>query len=491
MSTIKKQGIQNAIITYIGVIIGFVSLLFIQPNLLKPEELGLTRILVAAASLIATLLPMGVSGVTTKFFPYFRNAEKGHHGYFGFMLLFPLIGSLLCGCLIYLFKDDIINQYKEQSFLFTQYFDLLFPFSIGIGLNVALNAYCASLFKTRIISISEGIFARVMFILLITIYYFHWISLTQFLYLYVSISLLQAISLMIYIYIVDTPSLKIDASHLKNIGIKKLLQFGFLLTLSTVSSLSLKHLDTIMLGKYMGLELVGIFTVTAYISLVIEIPLTSLERITHTKVSQAWANNDVESIKKIYYQSVKYLLLIGGLLLIGIVLNIHDLLSFLPEAYHKGATVAVIACIGAFLNIVTGVNTSIIFTSEKYIYGTFLLIFLLILAFVLNLVFIPLWGIEGAALATTLSSAIYNLLKYFIIWKNFKMQPYDSSSVKIIGVIVFVFFIGYFLPCLSNAIVTIAFKAMAITTLYVGLIYYLKIAPELHSYISFKKNKQN
>ena len=155
MSSIKKQGIRNAIITYVGVVIGFISLMFIQPNLLKPEELGLTRILIAAASLVATILPFGISSVTIKFFPYFRNEEKKHHGYFGFMLLYPLFGALICGILIYTFKNIIISQYIEQSFLFTRFFDLLLPFAFIIGLNMALNAYCESLFKTTIIPFSK------------------------------------------------------------------------------------------------------------------------------------------------------------------------------------------------------------------------------------------------------------------------------------------------------------------------------------------------
>jgi O-antigen/teichoic acid export membrane protein len=484
LSSIKKQGIQNAIITYAGVAIGFVSLMFIQPSLLKPEELGLTRILLAASSLIATFLPLGISGVTTKFFPYFRNEEKRHYGYFGFMLLFPLVGTLICASVIYLFKHAIINQYIEQSFLFTEYFDLLLPFAIGMGLNITLNAYCASLFKTRIISFFEGIFTRVMFILLIIIYYIKWISLAQFMSLFVTVSLLQATFMMVYIYRIDKPSLKIDLDHLKKIGLSNLFKYGLLLTVSTVSSLSLKHLDTVLIGKYMGLEYVGVFAVAAYMALVIEIPLTSLERIAHAKIAQAWANKDENSIKKIYYQSVKYLLLIGGLLLIGIVINMNDLLSFLPEVYHKGATVGIIACVGGFLNIATGVNTSIIFTSEKYIYGTYLLFFLLIMAFVLNIIFIPSWGIEGAAFATALSSVLYNVLKYFIIWKNFKMQPYDWTSLKIVGVIIFVFAIAYFLPAFQHSVIS-----LVVTIVYIGLTYFLKLVPEFHKYIPFKKDR--
>ncbi len=487
MGSIQKQGIRNALITYTGVVIGFVSLLFIQPNLLKPEELGLTRILIAAASLIATILPLGVTSITAKFFPYFRNETKSHHGYFGFMLLFPLFGSFLCGILIYTFKNAIINQYVTQSLLFTRFFDLLLPFAIIISLNMALNAYSASLFKTTLTMLFEGIIARILFIFLLIIYYFHWIDLPQFMYLFVVIYLLQAISMVIYIYNIDKPSLKIDTTHLKSIGVGKLVKFGLLMTLAGFSSISLKHLDTLFIGKYMSLEYVGVFAVSAYISLVIEIPLTSLERITHFKVSQAWANKDIESIKKIYYQSVKYLMLIGGLLLIGITTNIHELLSLLPEIYQKGAIVSIIACVGGFLNIATGVNTSILFTSKKYIYGTYLLFFLFVLAFVLNIILIPLYGIEGAAMATALSSLIYNAVKYFIIWKNFKMQPYDSSSLKILFVIVFVFMICYFLPLVDNAIVSMLLRSTVITVMYLGLTYLLNIVPEFHKYIPFVK----
>ena len=487
MSTIKKQGIRNTIITYAGVVIGFVSLLFIQPNLLKPEELGLTKIIIAAASLIATVLPLGVSSVTTKYFPYFRNQEKGHHGYFGLMLLFPLAGAVICGLLIYLFKDIIIDQYKQQSYLFTQYFNLLLPLSFIIGLNMTLNAYCSSLFKTTIISFFEGILARVLFIILIVVYYLRWIDLTQMMYLFVGIYLNQVIAMVIYIYSIDKPSFKLDSGILKSVGVNNLIRFGLLLTLANFSSIGLKHLDTILIGKYMSLDYVGIFTLAAFIGLVIEIPLTSLERITHTKIAQAWSVNDTESIRKIYYQSVKYLMLIGGLLLVGIVSNITDLLSLLPAPYHQGAGVAVIACVGAFLNVSTGVNSSILFSSTKYMYGTYLLFLLLIMAFTLNIILIPMYGIVGAALATAISSVVYNAIKYIIILRHFGMQPFNTGSLKIAGVIVFTIGVAYFIPVFPNAVVSMIIKSGVITLMYGVLVYMFNIIPEYHHLIQRKK----
>jgi O-antigen/teichoic acid export membrane protein len=487
LSSIKKQGIQNAVITYVGVVIGFVSLIFIQPNLLKLEEVGLTRILIAAASLLATILPLGISSVTTRYFPFFRNEEKKHHGYFGFMLLFPLIGTVLCAILIYSFRHFIISQYIDQSPLFTQYFDLLLPLATIMGFNMALNTYSASLFKTTLITFFEGILSRVLFILLIVLHYFNLIDLSQFINLFVLSYLLQAICMCIYLISVGRTSFMIDKNYFSSVGVKKLVGFGLLLTLTNVSSLSLKHLDAILIGKYYDLSFVGVFAVAAYISVIIEIPLNSLERISHAKIAQAFANKDPESIKKIYYQSVKYLMLIGGLLLVGIICNVHELFSLLPEKYNIGINVTIISCCAAFLNVATGVNTSIIFNSSKYLYGTFLLVILMVMALLLNMWLIPSYGIVGAAFATGILAVVYNITKFIIILVHFKMQPYDSSSLKIVLVIGISFFISYFLPELNNVVFSMMLKGIVITTVYGVMTYVLKIVPEFHRYIPFVK----
>lgn len=489
MNSIKKQGIQNAVITYLGVGIGFISLMFIQPNLLRPEELGLTRILIAAASLLATILPLGVSSITTRFFPYFRNPSQKHHGYFGFMMLFPIAGTVLCAILVYSFRDLIIDQYIGQSPLFTYYFDMLLPLAAIMGVNMALNAYSASLFKTTIIAFLEGILSRVLFIVLIILYYFEWIDLTQFIHLFVLSYLLQTVWMCIYLFVTDRPSLIIEKKHLRSIGVNKLIGFGLLLTLTNVSSLSLKHLDAVLIGKYWDLTSVGVFAVAAYISLIIEIPLNSLERISHAKVAQGFANKDPESIRKIYYQSVKYLMLTGGLLLVGIISNVHELLGLLPEEYHAGASVTIISCCAAFLNVSTGVNTSIIFNSSKYLYGTILLFVLMVLALALNIWLIPLYGMVGAAMATGMLAVVYNVSKYFIILFFFKMQPYDISSVKILLVIALSFLIAFILPDVDNIYLSMFMKTVVISSVYLGLTYLLNIVPEFHKYLPGNKRE--
>jgi O-antigen/teichoic acid export membrane protein len=62
-----------------------------------------------------------------------------------------------------------------------------------------------------------------------------------------------------------------------------MLSYGFLLSFAAIASLGLKYLDSIMIGKYMAIEFVGIYSIVAFIPTVIEAPLNSLDRIAYTQ----------------------------------------------------------------------------------------------------------------------------------------------------------------------------------------------------------------
>ena len=180
-------------------------------------------------------------------------------------------------------------------------------------------------------------------------------------------------------------------------------------------------------------------------------------------------------------------MLIGGLLLVGILVNVQELLGLLPDEYQAGVNVTIISCCAAFLNVSTGVNTAILFNSSKYLSGTILLFVLMILALVMNLWLIPVYGMVGAAIATGALAVIYNVVKFVMILIFFKMQPYDLSSLKIIFIIGISFMIAFVLPHFENGILSMLIKSFTIATFYLGMTYLLKVVPEFHKYIPFHK----
>ena len=106
-----------------------------------------------------------------------------------------------------------------------------------------------------------------------------------------------------------------------------------------------------------------------------------------------------------------------------ITLNAPYVLKWLPTEYYQGLPVISILSLSALFNLMTGSNSSIIFTSDKFTAGAIALVSIAIIDIILLYTFIPIWGIEGAAWATCAASLLYNAFKWLYIKVKFKLQP--------------------------------------------------------------------
>lgn len=490
MGIIKRQAITNGIVTYAGIFIGFINLMVIQPKFLTAEELGLTRILYSCAMAIAIFIPLGIGGASTKYFPAFRDPKTKNHGYFGFMMLSPLVGFLMASVVLYFIKDFVVLQYSKESKLFTEFYNFIFPLSFVIAFISCLNIYCYGLLKSTVPVFLNDLVSRLMILILVPVYYIKLISLYQFIQLFVGVYAIQLSLLIFYIFYEEVPGFKIDWKYFRKNNLMKILKYGWLMWFAGLGSIGIKELGTIVLGKYMALQFVAIYAISAFIPTIIEAPLNALERITTSKIAYAWNENNQSEINVIYQKSTLYMLLIGGLLFLGININITDLLSFLPAKYHAGNTVVLIISIGTLFNMATGVNTAILFYSDEYRTGAFFLISLVFISFLFQVLFIPPWGINGAALATALSGMLFNLANFIFVWKKFHLQPFNINSLSIVLLILCCFMINYFLPNLPNVFINIIYRSVIISFTYFIMVYLLKIVPEFHHYIPFMNRKK-
>lgn len=482
MGIIQRQGLNNAIITFIGLLIGFASLLYVQPKFLTPEEIGLTRVLFSLSSLIGVFLPLGIGTITVKYFPMFRDRESGHNGFMGFVFAYMFTGAMVMLFALTIAKPFFINAYQEKSRLFTEYYNLVWPFSFIIGFNAVLTLYCNSIFKSTFPALVNEVLLRVVSIILFTVYFCKLISLSAFVYLFVGIYFAQGASLLLYLIIADKISISTNVKLIKEVGFKSMAIYGIWMSFVSVAAMGVKYIDSIVLGKY-SLYFVGIYTIAAFIPNVIEAPLLALERIASPKMAHAIVHGDMEEVKKIYYQSARYLLILGGLVFIGIVVNIQFVLQLLPAEYMGGLEVVYIISLGSLFTILGGNNTQIIFSSQNYFKGGILLIGVAILALVLNLLLIPKYGMNGAATAMALSTLAYSLSKFIIIYKQFKLQPYTFHTLIIVILIALCTAVGMLLPSVGNPIINILFRSTIITAIYVVVVYVLKLVPEANEFV--------
>ena len=491
MGVIKRQGIKNTIITYIGILIGAINIIFIQPKLLTPEELGLTRLLYDFAYMVGLAVPLGLPNIIVRFFPFFRNKDLKHNGFAGFVLAVFFIGFVIsAGCLL-IFKPLITVHYIDEAALFVNYFNFIIPFTFIVSAITVTTAYCQSLFKSTIPSFLNDICLRLGTIVITILYFNKLISLDYYVYLFIGLYAIELLIIIGYILLVDTISFIPDKALLKLYSIKTMMMFGLLLCLASVASFGIRKIDAILIGT-ISLGLVGVYTTAVFISSFIEVPLSALERISHTKIADSFAKQNFIEVEKIYTDSVKYLLVIGGLLFIGIntCTGYVYKIGGLPDAYVQCIDVVYIVSVGALINISTGINSAIMFYSKYYVLGTVLLVITLVITVLLNLLLIPVYGIYGAAVASTLGSLLFNFSKFIFIYYKFKFQPYTLKSLIIFSIIFTITFVGYILPDLfGKSLLNVLYKGSVVSLLYIMCVYKLKFAPEIFEMIKSKLKK--
>ncbi|CAN5736547.1 flippase [soil metagenome] len=484
MGTIQKQGLINALIIYFGVALGFFNQIVVQPHMLTTDEIGLWRVMINFAALLTTFLLLGASSTSIKYFASFRDQKSGHHGFLGLILLISCIGIFIGGCIFYSISDWIIHKYEAESPQFVDYFYWEFPLAVVMTLTICLNSYSSSLLKTTFPSFLDAVLVRIFLLSFTFIYFFKLISFNFFIASIFFSYLCQLLILCIFIYRIDKPSLRIDWSFFRKAGGSSIIRFSLLMALTGFSSVSLKFLDSVMIAAYLPLKLVGIYAVGAFIAVFIETPLNSLERIAGVKIAHGFEAKNMNEIKEIYYRSVRVLFLVGGFLAVCVITNIHDFLRLLPLDFMQVASVTIIISIGSIINMATGVNSPIIINSVYYKWNIVFLFVLLISTITLNLLLIPLYGMEGAAIGTGLASTVYNLIKFLFIWNKFGLQPYDIQSLKTLLVIILAFLSAFFIPVPVNPWMAMAERGLIIALVFSGLTYSLKIIPEYNHLLS-------
>lgn len=478
MGVIKRQGIKNTIATYLGVVIGFVNLLIIQPQLLSKEELGLTRLLFSFSMVVSTLVPLGIGNATIRFFPLFKNEEKRHYGYFGFTWIFLLIGFALASFSLLLFKGIIANLYAAESPLFNTYFNAVYPLVFFLAGVSIMGIYCAANYKSTIPTYLNDIAVRLLTIAAVLLYSFGFFGLDGFIMAFVAVYGMQFIAVLMYIFWFDRPGLKIDWAFFRAQQYGQLIRYGLLLWFASAAAIGLKYIDTIMIGQYMPLRFAGVYAVAAFIPTIIEAPLNAFDRIAASRIAFAWKENNRDEIASIYRKSSLYMFLIGGLLFLNVNINIHDLFTFLPAGYAEGAGVVMIISTGSLFNMATGLNAAVLFTSDRFRFGAILLIVLAMLLLLLQMLLIPILGMNGAALATSLASFIYNGIMFLYVKKHFQLNPFERENSVLLVLVVALFAIGWFLPSTGIPLVNIIYKSTLISAVYIGIAYAKNLAPE-------------
>jgi O-antigen/teichoic acid export membrane protein len=125
----------------------------------------------------------------------------------------------------------------------------------------------------------------------------------------------------------------------------------------------------------------------------------------------------------------------------------------------------------------TGVNTALIYYSELYKKGTYLLYLMIGTTLLLNICLIPVYGIIGAAIGTGVALLMYNVLKFWLIYKHYNLQPFGNYIYVIVLLFLVCLLVNCFLPHLNDTLLNMIFHSVVVTLIFGFGVIGLKLIP--------------
>jgi O-antigen/teichoic acid export membrane protein len=483
MGDIRRQSLFSSALIYIGFLFGAVNTYFFtKEGFFNPLEYGLTQAMVSINQVFFAFASMGVMSAMGRFFPYYNDhLDEKENDLLGIAFTICMIGFVLVLAGGIIFQPFFIRKFQENSPQLVHYYYWLFPFTLFFLVFSLLETHAAINKQTVFPSFLREGMVRICTSILILLYIFKFISFDTFIKLFSCIYAVTSLWLFIYLKRQGKLRLVFKISPVTKQKGKEMLQYiGYVFFGIVIFNLA-QQIDSISIGSQKGLAQLGIFTLSQYIATVVQVPQRGIAAIAGPYLSQAWKDKNYPEIDRIYSRSSINLLIIALLLFFNIWLNIDDAytLLHLNKAFETGKYVVLILSITKIIDMGTGVNSQLLYTSPSWKFEFYSGIILLAFSLPLNYFLVKKMGIIGAAWSNIIAISIYNGIRILFIYKKYRMQPFTTKTIWAVVSSVAIYFIVYLLAGSRTGWIAMFVKSMVFSLLFIATAYFSNFTPDL------------
>ena len=450
MGIIAKQSIQGTIVTYLGVAVGFVTTFFVLTRFLSAEEIGLSRVLIDAATLFIGLAQLGTSSSIIRFYPHFKAKSerlevKGDitdHGFFFWTLIVPLVGFAIFTCIYCSCHEPLSHWFGEKSPLFVEYYYMVLPMAFFMLYQTIFETNANVRMHIVVPRAVRELITRIGLLVVYLLYAFDVLNINGFVVALCTVYAVAMLCNMGYLFSLGEISLRPDWEFIRSnrsLVRQYLLYTGFLL-ISAVASVLAPTLSSFFITAEMGLNYTGIFAIATYIAVMVSIPYRSMTAIASPQLATAIKENNQEETAHLMQQVSSTLLLIGGMILCVIWLNIDLIFHILPngETYASARQVVLMLGTSQLFIAVCSFTSSALNYSRFYAFSLLFSFILTAVSILLNNLLIPHLGMEGAAVSNLIAYAIYFVLIVLTVRITLHAPTFTRQHLKILILIVLI-----------------------------------------------------
>ncbi len=496
MSNIRRQSLISSVIIYGGFVLGFVNTyLFTMEGGFTPSQYGLVGLFMAIGNIMYSCAALGMHAFIYKFYPYYNdNLPPKKNDILTVALGTALVGFILVVIAGIVFKDLVVRKFSENSRDLVVYYEWLFPFGFGLTIYSILEAYAWQQKASVLTNTLKEVVFRLLTTLLIVLtfagvirnfdIFVRWYSLT---FLFI------ATVLLFYLGYKRRMHLPLTISRVTKKFYKKIIALAsFIWTGNLVYTLA-NVFDSIIIASVLpnGLAAVGVYTLAQNITSLIQAPQRGIISAAIAPLSRAWKDKDFAKIQRIYkHSSINQLIFSLGMFLL-IWLNFTDgVFTFnLKTGYLDARYVFFFLGLMRVIDMATGLNAQIIGTSTFWRFEFYTGIVLLAIMLPLNYILTKQIGVVGPAISNLVAFTIYNGIRYFFLYRRFKLQPFTLKTIYAVILGMMAYGVAYWIGQGETGFLWIVLRSFIFCILYMGGILYFELTPDFLMLLNAMKER--
>ena len=465
MGIVIRQSIWNTVLTYVGVVIGFVNAILLFPKALTTEELGLYALILQIALLYFQFSSIGTPNSILKFFPEFKKNDDLKKKLLPFLVVLALIGFIAMTAIYLLFKPFFLQLFSERSTLYFNFYEYAIPLAFVILTFSLISSYARALYHTTLTTLCRELIQKLITLILILIYAQGLISFSEFIIgMIINYALLTII---IWIFLAIKKEIHFNLNFYKGTNkFKEITRYSLYTFLGGISGTLYNYIDLIMIAMLLSLSAVGIYSRAVYLVVFITVPARALFQISHPLVAEKQTNNDISELEMLYKKSSVNIFLASSLLFILLWINIEFVFGLMPDEYLVGILPFLFLAIGRLIDVTCGINFQIMITSKYYKIDTLFNILLVVGMIALNLLLIPKYGMKGASIATMITFIVINLFRVVFLAVKMRIHPASKELLLAMGIAAICFVIGTIMPTFENVWMNLFYKSLIVIGLF-------------------------
>ena len=431
--------VKSSLLVFVGIFISKIMLYLYRVIIARhygPETYGLFSLSVIILSLFAAFATLGLNEGILRYIPIFRS--KKDLGKISYLIKFSLRTVFflsLVFSLVLFFSSNFISEFFFHNISLSIFLKIS---SFTIPLLVLSSVYLASIRgfeKIGWYSFIVNILPNVTKFLAIVIFVYLGIKRE-----YVMISYFLGILLMLLVsyYIYKTKiSKSLGISQVKLESRYKLKKHLFIYSMpimfSSILGLVYYWIDSFAIGFLKGVTDVGIYNVVVPIALLLTIIPDLFIQLFYPLITKEYHRKNYKLVKEISKQVGKWIFILTLPLFLIIFIFPEAIINILfGYQYIIAGTALRILVVGSLAALLSGLLFTLLFTVGKSKLAFINLLVTSILNLILNLILVPIYGINGAAISTASVWIILTSILLFQVRKFLGFIPMRRKFIRIV-----------------------------------------------------------